>query len=59
MLVNYAASADNICKEFLTKWEMLKRICHMKNIEYKIIPLDSFVKQAYIEKDGKKIVSIP
>lgn len=38
---------------------MLKRICHMKNIEYNIIPLDSFVKQAYIEKDGKKIVSIP
>ena len=36
---------------------MLKAICHMKNIEYKIILLDSFLKQAYIEKHGK-ILSI-
>lgn len=31
----------------------------MKNIEYNIIHLDSFIKQAYIEKDEKKIVSVP
>ena len=37
---------------------MLKAICHMKKIEYKIILLDSFLKQAYIEKHGK-FLSIP
>ena len=34
---------------------MLRAICHMKNIEYKIIFLDSFLKQAYrIENQNRK-----